>query len=398
MLFLLVIGNASQAHKDRFMAFQMIDVGEKASTFRESVAEGRIWLGAEVFKLVAEKKLAKGDALALAEIAGIQGAKRTCDILPLCHSIELSGVNVECRLEVLSSSVHVQAFARCYGKTGVEMEALMAVSGALLCIHDLTKMYNAASRIGDITLVEKRGGKSGHWKNSSLSELSNPSNPSNPANPSNASNAADLQPWGKGVVSANTTLSLHATSVALLTVSDTCAKHPDRDVSGKILWKFFENKGAQVKASAVVADDVSQIDGFLRRAVFESQCQLVISTGGTGMGPRDCTPFAFQKFSERNGGSLMPGIGELLRKQGAQHTPMSWLSGSCAYKVKESILICLPGSRNAVAEGLECLSPLFSHMLHTSMGGGHSPSSSHGHSNSHGHSHSVPSQMEGAMQ
>ena len=140
---------------------RMVEVGGKDVTEREATAEGWITLGDEAAAAIAERRVKKGDVLAIAQLAGIQAAKRTSDLVPLCHPIPLTGVKV--LLELDGSRVHATARVRCTWKTGVEMEALTAVSAALLTVYDMVKAVDKGPVLGPIQLVDKRGGKSGPW-------------------------------------------------------------------------------------------------------------------------------------------------------------------------------------------------------------------------------------------
>ena len=142
----------------------MVDVGAKAATLRVAVATGRIQMLPSTLALVQAGTAKKGDVLGIARIAGIQGAKRTADLIPLCHPLALTRVAVE--FEVLEGSVPTivcNATAETVGPTGVEMEALTAVQVALLTIYDMCKAADRGMTITDVKLLEKQGGKSGHW-------------------------------------------------------------------------------------------------------------------------------------------------------------------------------------------------------------------------------------------
>jgi len=143
--------------------FSMADVADKPVTYRLALASGRITVGEEAFTLLKNKSLPKGDALALAEFAGIQGAKQTPSLIPLCHPISLNRVSIHTVLRPGEYAVDVYAIAEIDAKTGVEMEALCGLNIALLTIWDLTKPINAALEISDIRLQFKSGGKRGDW-------------------------------------------------------------------------------------------------------------------------------------------------------------------------------------------------------------------------------------------
>ena len=142
---------------------RMVDVGEKAVTRRVATAEGRVRMSAEAFDLIRRNAVAKGDVLAVARLAGIQAAKRTAELVPLCHPLALEQIEVEPVLDESLPGVRVTATARIEGKTGVEMEALTAVAVACLTIYDMTKAVDRGMSIESVRLLQKSGGRSGEW-------------------------------------------------------------------------------------------------------------------------------------------------------------------------------------------------------------------------------------------
>lgn len=142
----------------------MVDVGTKEASRRVAVAAGSVALSAEAFRLLRKGALAKGDALAVARLAGIQAAKRTSEWIPLCHQVPLERIDVEIAVPVRGRAVRITARAETRWTTGVEMEALVAVSAAALAIYDMTKGVDRGGVIGPIELLEKSGGRSGTWK------------------------------------------------------------------------------------------------------------------------------------------------------------------------------------------------------------------------------------------
>ncbi len=141
----------------------MVDVSEKQETHRVAVAAGRIFMRAETLQRIVEVDTAKGDVLGVARIAAIQGSKRTSELIPLCHPIALTKVSVDFEVHRDENSVECIAVAETVGRTGVEMEALTAVSVGLLTVYDMCKSMDRGMRIEGVGLREKRGGKSGHW-------------------------------------------------------------------------------------------------------------------------------------------------------------------------------------------------------------------------------------------
>lgn len=148
-------------HIDRSGNAQMVDVGDKPDTRREAVARGRIVMRRETLALVRDNSFDKGDVLGVARIAGIMGAKNTSQLIPLCHPLPLNKVGVEFEFDDEASAINITATARTTGKTGVEMEALTAVSVAALTIYDMCKAVDRAMRIESVRLARKTGGQSG---------------------------------------------------------------------------------------------------------------------------------------------------------------------------------------------------------------------------------------------
>jgi cyclic pyranopterin phosphate synthase len=151
------------SHVDASGRARMVDVGEKAETARVAIAEGTIVMTRDAFEQVRRNRGPKGDVLATAELAGTMGAKRTADLIPLCHPVALDLVEVSAELDAGLPGVRVRASAKATGRTGVEMEALTAVAVALLTVYDMVKAVDRGMELGAIRLLEKSGGKSGSW-------------------------------------------------------------------------------------------------------------------------------------------------------------------------------------------------------------------------------------------
>lgn len=154
---------ATLSHFDESGAGRMVDVTAKADTERRAVAGGQVRMLPETVRLIRDKALAKGDVLEVARLAGIMAAKRTADLIPLCHPLPLTGVKLDFDFPD-DATVGIQCEVKTCGKTGVEMEALTAVSVAGLTIYDMAKAVDRGMMIGEIRLLEKAGGKSGPWK------------------------------------------------------------------------------------------------------------------------------------------------------------------------------------------------------------------------------------------
>jgi cyclic pyranopterin phosphate synthase len=151
-------------HFDQNGQAHMVGVADKSETLRIARASGRIKMQASTFALIASGAASKGDVLGVARIAAIQGSKRTSELIPLCHPLYLTRVAVEFNLDHENASVACTATAETYGRTGVEMEALTAVSVGLLTIYDMCKAADRGMEITAIHLLEKQGGRSGHWR------------------------------------------------------------------------------------------------------------------------------------------------------------------------------------------------------------------------------------------
>jgi len=151
-------------HFDAAGGARMVDVTAKDPSERRAVAAGSVWVGPETYRRIADRSLEKGDVLQVARLAGIMAAKRTADLIPLCHPLPLSSVRVEFSLVEVDHRVDIQSEARVTGRTGVEMEALTAVSVAALTVYDMCKAVDKGMVIGNVRLLRKEGGKSGVYE------------------------------------------------------------------------------------------------------------------------------------------------------------------------------------------------------------------------------------------
>ena len=155
--------SASLTHFDRRGQAHMVDVGAKEETHRIATASGRIEMQAATLGMVLEGGASKGDVLGVARIAAIQGAKRASDLIPLAHPIQITRISIDFEPDAALSAITLRATVECRGRTGVEMEALAAVSAGLLTIYDMCKAVDRGMCIDGVRLLEKRGGKSGQW-------------------------------------------------------------------------------------------------------------------------------------------------------------------------------------------------------------------------------------------
>lgn len=322
--------------------FNMADVRRKRPTARRAVAVGELHAG-PAYEALVERRLPKGDAMAMAEIAGLQGAKMASMLMPLCHPLPLEFVQVRCVPVPERRLVRVYCEVATEARTGVEMEALAGANAALLTIYDLTKPVEPALSICGIRLLFKEGGKKGLWQHpDGMSDAERERyRPRAPAR---------LDGW----------------RTAVITLSDRANAGEYEDASGPALAAGLKMLGADVVSRDVMSDDGDALASRLRMLAGEG-IGLVVTTGGTGLGPRDCAPEALAAVATRR----VPGIAELFRSESRHHTPLAWLSRADAVLVERMLVIALPGSPKAVAQGLAILGPLLAHSRAMIEGGQH---------------------------
>ena len=332
-------------HLDSDGRARMVDVGAKAVTARTAIATGRLVTRPDVITLVRADNLPKADVLATARIAGISGAKKTSELIPLCHQIPLSSVKIDFEFGV--DSIAITATAKTTGQTGVEMEALTAVAIAGLTLHDMVKAVDPAARLTDIQLDDKTGGKRGHWTRDS-DALGRTSDTVDSAA------VADL-PAGASTPRPHT--------AAVIVASTGGAAGTREDTTGPVIGDWLSAHGYAVDAVTVVAD--ADIAAELERVV--STCPAVIlTTGGTGLSPTDATPEATRALLDRE----LPGIVEAIRTRGMAVTPTAALSRGLAGTVRGTVIVNLPGSPGGVKDGLAVLDGLLNHLVAQIAGGG----------------------------
>ncbi len=315
--------------------FRMIDVGRKRPTRRRAVACGTIRMNRDAFQAVRDGTLPKGNVLALAEAAGIMGAKKTPDLVPMCHTLPLDQVTIHCDLNEKDGSITVYAQAAAFAKTGVEMEALAGVNAALLTIWDLTKGTDPHLSIEGVRLLVKTGGKSGNWINE-----------------------GGIPQWLRDQLPDPAFLKNKKS--AILVMSDRASKGEYADGSGALLKELLAEAGAEIIACDVVPDQEEEIEkSILSLCRAADRPALLVATGGTGPGPRDVTPEILAKISDR----MLDGLGDVLRAESLHYTDTAWLSRMTAAMVGETLVIAFPGSPKAVKECWDILSPFLGDAL-----------------------------------
>jgi cyclic pyranopterin phosphate synthase len=323
----------------------MVDVGNKEITKRSATATGRVVTRPDVIALVRADDLPKADVLATARIAGISGAKKTSELIPLCHQIPLSSVKVD--FDFTADSILITATAKTVGQTGVEMEALTAVTVAALTLHDMIKAVDAAATMTDIQLRDKTGGKHGHWTRPAASAPDAPVPEPVEGQPSKRPRRAKPR----------------LNTAAVVVASTAGAAGTRADTTGPVIAEWLTAAGYTVDAVTVVAD--ADIAAELARVV-KTAPSVILTTGGTGVSPTDRTPEATLALLDRE----LPGVAEAIRAHGQASTPMAALSRAVAGTARNTVIVNLPGSPGGVNDGLEVLADVLPHLVAQVSGGG----------------------------
>jgi molybdenum cofactor biosynthesis protein MoaC len=297
-------------------------VTSKATTLRRATARARVCAARESIARMQSNDLPKKDVLVVARVAAVNAAKKTPDIIPYCHPVPVDAVEVDFAVD--DTGVEITASVEAVWKTGVEMEALTAVSAAALTIYDMLKPVDKDIAIESMRLVEKRGGKSDY---------------------------AERIPEGF--------------TAAVIVTSDGTHAGKREDRSGQVIRERLEAYGIET-GYHILPDDLEAIERRLRAEV-EGGTRLVITTGGTGLGPRDVTVEATRRVVERE----VPGVMEASRAYGQSRTPYAMLSRGIAGVCGDTIIVNLPGSSKGAAEAMSAIFPGILHAYPMMRGGGH---------------------------
>ncbi len=300
-----------------------VNVSRKLDTYRTATAVGRIKLPPDCIEKIKGNDLPKGNCAEATKLAGLYGAKATSQLLPFCHPIGYDHAEVE--FEIGEDFVEVRATVAGIARTGYEMEALTAVSVALLNVYDMCKGFSTDMVIEGIRLISKSGGKSQHFER------------------------------------------LEGVKTAVVTISDRASRGEYEDRSGKLAVEMLKELGSEVVFYSVVPDEEEEIKKAVEEAL-QRGADVVITSGGTGLGPRDITPEVLQKMALKE----IKGFGEAMRVWGSRFTPKALVSRASAYVLPGGkIVLALPGSKGAVKDYLEMLGGLIKHALDMARGKGH---------------------------
>ena len=301
------------SHMDEKGAVKMVDVTNKNVSFRLARAEGKIRLQPDTIAAITDNTLPKGNVLTTAKIAGIQAAKKTAELIPLCHQLNLSWVDLE--FELGSDQITIYSVAKTTEATGVEMEALTAVTTAALTIYDMCKAVDKTMSISGIHLLEKRGGK--------------------------GNQLPDYSP-----------------KTAVLVLSQSVHEGKSEDTSGQILKEGLAKYGCQIDHSEVIPDDRAKLKVVIEDLKSKG-FELVVTSGGTGVGPHDVTIETIEPLLTQR----LPGVEQALHSYGRSKTSTAMLSRLLVGRIGNTFVICLPGSPGAAKDALAVLMPSFLHVF-----------------------------------
>lgn len=302
----------------------MIDITHKDPTLRSATASAVVTMRPATVAAIRRGEVPKGDVFQVAKATAIQAIKNTAALIPYCHPVAITGAAVE--YEVGEDRVLVSVTAKAIDRTGVEVEAMTGAAMAALVLYDMLKMIDDDLAIAGVELVEKRGGKTDFRKG----------------------NPVGLK-------------------AAVLVLSDSVAAGEKTDLSGLMIRSRLEAEGYEVADYRIQSDDPDGIVERLCAYADQDRLDLVITTGGTGFGPRDHVPEAMADVIEREA----PGMTEAVRSHGQDRTPFSMLSRARAGLRGRTLIVNLPGSRGGVSDALDALFPGLTHAFKMLRGGGH---------------------------
>lgn len=300
----------------------MIDVGDKPESLRTAVAQALLSFDNKIMSIIKDGNSPKGNIFEIAKVSGTLGAKKTSDLIPYCHPIPIDDVKVDVTIE--TGYVRILVKVKSIWKTGVEMEALTGATIAALSVYDILKPLDVSLSIDNIRLLEKHGGI-GDFKEKNDKKL----------------------------------------EAAVITISDSRMK--DQDESGKLIINALTKNGFNIAAYKIIPDDIKIIEKELIHSSDALKVNIVITTGGTGVSPRDVTPEATKRILEKE----VSGITENLRNYGQSRTSLSMLSRGVSGIRGNTLIVNMPGSTNAVSQSINALFPGVMHIFRMIAGQGH---------------------------
>lgn len=316
-------------------SYHMPDLSHLPTTQKTAVAMGVIQLDEHVFGHIGDKTLPTGDVLTLCEICGINGAKTSADLLTLRPNITLDQVQVSTQLDDNNHTITLFCLVRAQTRHNIDSQAIAGVQAALLCLWDASRASNPT--ITQTCLLARRDSKINVW--------------------------IDLEKspdWVIQLINPKPQMSLKDRKVCVLTLSDRAHLGLYEDKSGIIICDIMREYGALIEDYKIIPDEPEILRNHVLELIAKQNPDVIITTGGTGVAPRDITPETLLPMFDR----LVPGVGEHLRDDGADFTPLSWSSRSIAGIIDQTLIITLPGSPRAVNEGLSALLPeLLPHLL-----------------------------------
>lgn len=302
----------------------MRDITSKITTLRTAKAIGTVFCSENTILLIQKNEIPKGNIFEFARAAGFFAAKKTDQLLPHCHPVGIDSMEMSFEISHQPSAILISAETKFIGRTGIEMESLTAVSIAALTIYDMLKPVDNQLSIGDIKLIDKKGGKS------ERKYFNTPP------------------------------------SCAVLVCSDSTFEGKREDNSGKKIIEMLEKQGITTIEYKILPDEKIAIQTQIKTWV-EKDIHYIFTTGGTGLGPRDNTVSAVSEILERDA----DGITEAMRAHGQMRTPLAMMSRAVAGSIAYTTIITLPGSSDGVRECLEAILPAVFHARKMLKGGGH---------------------------
>ncbi|HEV7229959.1 MAG TPA: bifunctional molybdenum cofactor biosynthesis protein MoaC/MoaB [Bacteroidia bacterium] len=302
----------------------MVDITSKSNTLRSAIAQAVVKLSnAGAMEALRNKTVPKGDVFEMAKAAGLLAVKRTSDLIPDCHPLPIEFASV--KYEIQEMEIRILMEVKTVYKTGVEVEAMHGASVVALTVYDMLKPLDKGIEIGSIRLLEKKGGKSDRSKKEKL-----------------------------------------ALKAAVLIISDSVVAGIREDKSGKAIAAKLKTWSVNEANCYEVSDSLSDIQSKIRQLINEGN-NLIVTTGGTGLSPRDVTPEAIRPLLDRE----IPGLMETARAYGQARTPFAMLSRSLAGFSGDTLILALPGSPAGAVESMDALFPQILHVFDVKKGAGH---------------------------